>query len=664
MRQLTLIIGISIAVIAMTSSIKTTPKPEKIQQNPHIDSGKQAKDYKTAQEFLENQEPEEALEIIHRYKTEMESLSPQGLKWIELFIQGSVDIKDVKQLVILYEFFPEIFKEHEDASLLVADAYLNTNNTKNYKKIRSLWTDRETKAASWFLLDVDLTLLEGKRPEAIGKLKSRTFNNKADVGRLVRLALLEGGEDPKKAWFYLAEAYGKDPFNPDVRSYRAKLLESVGKHSLAQKEYQAASQISPSNLFLKDQLADFYLRHQQYAMALELMQANLAPPSLDSLWVKTLFWSKITTPLDFDWTDAPIPDGNMNTLIRYLISLDQDQFWDQKVYTRVANGNDFLKTCQETFWLRVLQELRDKNEVEAYKLLRYNPFTITSWHPHLEVALKRVANYRKNKTLKLEASQMPHNELPQRFPETAYPKFFEELEQLAESGKEVPQPLHHLLMGKEAYTAVFLAAGWLEAGLALHVLPIIPNDYPDWLAFAITQALYHNRSGLEAREFAALQKKTPKLQLLLAEITIAGGDKEAALKELLPLAKEDSDTGYRAAWLASLIDIEKQEYEKARTIIGSQPRLVNDVLGQETLARIAHLEGDQYLANRIYKSIEKKSPEARSYLARKAFQEQNWERARALTEQLIIDYPENPTLQENLKKIREKQKIGKDSSIH
>jgi len=424
---------------------------------------------------------------------------------------------------------------------------------------------------------------------------------------------------------------------------------------MAHQEYQAAAKISPSNLFLKDQLADFYLRHRQYAMALDLMEMNLAPPSLGSIWVKTLFWNKVTTPLDFDWEDNPIPDGDLNPMIRYLISLGKDQFWDAKTFARVSNANFYLKTRQETFWLRLIQLLEDKNIAEAEKLLRYNPFSTTSWYPQLEVALKRVMNYKNNNTLKLDAAQMPPEELLQRLPETADPKFFIELEQLAESGEEVPEPLHNLLMGKEAYTAVFLAAGWTEAGLALHVLPIIPDDYPDWLAFAITQALYHNRTNLEATEFAALQKKTPQLQLLMAEITIAGGDREGALKELLPLAKQDNEIGYRAAWLASLLYIEKHEFQNARTVITSQPRLAQDILGQETLARIAHLEGNQELADRLYRSIEKKSPEARSYLARKAFQEEDWDRARELTEQLIIDYPENPTLRDNLQKIIEKQ---------
>lgn len=655
MRQLTLIFGIAIAVIAIIIGIRMIPESEQSTQTPQISAEQQMKDFQTAEELLAKGEPEDALEIIYTYKPEMEALTPQGLKWMELFINGSVDTWDAKQLVVLYEFFPEIFKDHENASLLVADSYITTNNLKGYEKVRSLWTDRETKVAAWFVLDVDQLLLQGRRQEAIEKLKSRSFNNKADVGRLVRLALLYGNEDPKRAWTYLAEAYGKDPQNPDVRSYRARLLESVGKNTLAHQEYQAATRINPSNLFLKDQLVDFYLRHRQYPMALDLMQTNLTPPSLGNIWVKSLFWNKVTTPIQFDWASTPIPDGQLNSLIRYLIDLGPGVFWNAQSFGHIAHAKYFLKTRQETFWLRLLQEFKDKNEAEADKLLRYNPFATTSWYPQMEVALKRVMNYRKNKTLKIDASQMAPEELLATLPETADPKFFEELEKLAESGEEVPEPLHNLLMGKEAFTAVFLAAGWSEAGLQLHVLPIIPDDYPDWVAFAITQALFHNRSNLEAMEFAALQKKTPQLELLMAEMKIAGGDSEAALKDLLPLARNDDEIGYRAAWLASLLYIERQDYSSARTIINSQPRLVQDVLGQETLARIAHLEGNNQLADRLYRSIEAKSPEARSYLARKAYQEQDWNRARELTEQLIIDYPENPTLRDNLNRIIEQQ---------
>jgi hypothetical protein len=655
MRQLTLIFGIAIAVVAIIIGARIAPKTNETQDSPRISAEQEMEDFNKAQKLMAGDQPEEALEIIYSYKPSIETLSPQGLRWMELFIEGSVKTRDSNQLIALYEFFPEIFKEKEEASLLTADAFIIENRPKDYQKIRSLWTDRETKVAGWFLLDVDALLLEGRRQEAIEKLNSRSFGNKADVGRLVRLALLYGNEDPRKAWTYLAEAYGKDPKNPDVRSYRAKLLESVGKHSLAHKEYQSASKIDSSNLFLKDQLVDFYLRHRHYPMALDLLQESLTPPSLGNLWVKALFWNKVTTPLKLNWEKTPIPDDRLASLVRYMMELNPDLFWNQAAFERIPHANFYLKTRQETFWLRVLQALKDNKEAEASNLLKYNPFASTSWYPDLEVALKRVLNYRQNKTLKLDHSELPPEELIASQPDVTEPNFFQELAQLAESDEKMPESVQQLLLGKEAYAAVFLAAGWTEAGLQMHTLPVIPEEYPNWVAFAITQALQHNRSNLEAMEFASLQKPTPELKLLMAELIIAGGDHESAIKALIPLTREDSEAGYRSAWLTSLLYIEKKEYDKAKAVITAQPRLAQDVLGQETLARIAHLEGNTQLADRIYKSIETKSPEARSYLARKAFKDQDWKRARELTELLIEDYPENPTLRENLKKIIEKE---------
>lgn len=664
MRQIAYLFGIAIAIITIIVGVRVLPSYLSSPQveetaSVKINTEEESKDYESAQELLSASEPEEALKIVYKYRSQIEEMTPMGLKWMELFIQASVDTRDIQQLVVLFNFFPEIFKEHENASLLVADAYIASNNPKDYNKVRSLWNDRETKLAAWYVLDVDMLLLEGRRHEAIEKLKSRSFKDKADIGRLVRLALIYSNEDPKKAWTFLAEAYSKDPQNLDVRTYRAKLLESVGKNSLAHKEYMSAVRISPSNLFLKDQLANFYLRQKQYLMALDVLKHNLNPPSMDSVWVKTLFWSKVTNPIEFDWENTPMPEGKLDPLIQYMINLNPTTFWDQKVFDHVSNNKFYLRTLQETFWLRLLQAFKDNDQKEAQKLLRYNPFTTVSWYPELEVALKRVMNYRKNGSLKIETAQLPPDGLISRLPESAIPDFFKQLDELAidpasdQTKKEIPADIKALLDSKEAIAAVFLAAGWHEAGIELHVLPIIPNDFPAWVSFSITQGLYHNRSSLEALEFATVQRPSPELSLLTAELMIAGGDSDSALTRLNKLTKHDNEVGYRSAWLASLLYIEKKDYDHARTAVQSQPRLVQDILGQETLARIAHLKGDTKLANRLYTSIEQKSPEARSYLARKAFKDKDWKRARVLTEQLIVDYPSNDMLRNNLKKIIE-----------
>jgi hypothetical protein len=87
-------------------------------------------------------------------------------------------------------------------------------------------------------------------------------------------------------------------------------------------------------------------------------------------------------------------------------------------------------------------------------------------------------------------------------------------------------------------------------------------------------------------------------------------------------------------------------------VIDGNPQLAKDTAGQEALARIALLEGDEPTADKIYLGIEKTSTEAKSYLARKAFAEKNWERAQELTEDLLKIYPANQVLKDNLQKIK------------
>ena len=238
--------------------------------------------------------------------------------------------------------------------------------------------------------------------------------------------------------------------------------------------------------------------------------------------------------------------------------------------------------------------------------------------------------------------------------------FFTQLDELGKEGKpdqrqNIPADLHELLMSKDAFAAAFLSAGWLEAALQLNTLKVIPPSFPNWFSYELAQAIRANRSNEEALDFVKMQKPTPELSLLTAELNIAKGNQAAAMETLKKLYKENTDVGFRSAWLLSLIYIEKKQYAEAKNAINAQPRLDKDILGQETLARIALLEGNVDLANKLYKSIEGKSSEAKSYLARKAFAEKDWKKAKELTQELLIQYPENPLLIDNMKKILEEE---------
>lgn len=648
MRKVVILFLILFSVVGLTSAYLNWPSIQERFAKETPSAQQQAQAIAQAKELLNRSQPEEALAIIQEHSDEIDSRTDQGREWLDLLIRASEATLDTPQLLVLYNYSPKSFDGHEKAALMIANAFLAEGRTQDYQTLRSNWVGREALPETWFVLDGDKLLNENKRKEAIELLTSRTFPGKADTGRLMRLSLLYVFDQPKTAWDYLTQAYAKDPENPEIRSYRAKLLETVGKENLALSEYTAATQLDPTNLYLKDQLAEFFLRTKQVPLALQLWMQNLNPPTQDFIWLKTLFWSKVAVPVSFDWSKATPPDGKLEPLVAYLLTLKPATYWDTYAFERVANGQQYLKTQQATFWLRLFEALKQGKENESYDLLVYNPFQSVSWNAPLEEALKKILHYRK--TGQLVPVDRSGN-LDVALSSKPLPPFYEQLNQLAQTHAQIPADLHELLIGPEAFTAALLATGWNEAALNLHTLKILPKSYPEWVGLSLTQALKENRGAPAALGFASIQNQTPALALAVGELLIATNNYDAALDQLAKLMYEDSDLGMRAAWWVSLISVERGQYTEARAAIAAQPRLSYDVVGQETLARIALLEGNEELANQIYSTLEDKSLNAKSYLARRAFADKDWRRARELTEQLLRSYPDNAMLQENLKRI-------------
>lgn len=621
------------------------------------------KDIEKAKELFKQNKPEEALEVIRQYAENINPSTENGKQWFDLLVLISENTGNVPELLQLYEYYPKEFDRHEKAAIMIANALVSTGRTRDYQEIRNNWSGRETKPETWFILDADKLLQEGKRKESQELLKSRSFSGPSDIPRLVRLALLNALDNPKESWDYLTQAYTKDPKNTEVLSYRGKLLETYNQNSQALLEYLAALQTDPKNLFLKDQLAEYYLRHKQYANAMGLWKESLAEPSLDFIWIKTYFWNRVLLPIQFDWAAVKHPEGKLSPYLNYLLALPAGQFWNAHEFDRIPEHEKYLTSQQTAFWLRLFQHLKEGNEKEAYILLQYNPFAFASWSPLLEQSLKKILLYRKTGGFTEEANKVVIEDF--KAPNSTHsitvtkdtPLLFAQLEYFSENppseSNKLPDNLVELLKGPEAFTAALLAAGWDEAAIALHQLAVIPKNYPDWLAFEYAEALKRNRSSDEALAFALKQNSTPALSMLIGEILIANKKPQEALKYLSAIYKEPDDVGKRAAWLLSLIYIDQGDLKTAEEIIHAQPLLEKDVSGKETLARIALLENKLDEANKIYESIVSTSPEAKSYLARKAYLDKDLSKAKQLTEELLREYPTNSMLQENYKKINE-----------
>lgn len=649
-----IIIGLLAAVIFFDLSLLEQTAPQ-IQPDKPIEET-QFNDLREAESFLRQGYPETALEIAQRYITEIDSDSPYGEQWTHLIIRTCEECREKEQLKALYEFNPGALDGYEKASLFVAESYLSDEELDNYKRLRERWAGRETLLPTWILLDSDKLLLEGKRGQANNLLAATTFTGKAETERLTRLALLNANENPKASWKYLSTAQEKDPDNADIRFYKAKLLESVGKNQYAADEYEEAVRIEPENLYLQDQLAEFYLRQKKPQKALSIWIKNLQPPTLESIWIKTYFWDKVLLPQKIDWSSYTMPTGKQVPLIKYLIELPENTYWNKPKYSKLALRDYYLETQQATYWLRLLDALKHGHEQEALTLLDKNSFATTSWNPELEYTLKQILVYRQRGRFDSKATPMGL----QLNPNESSP-FFESIENFAANPEvQVDDELHELLLSKEAFSAALIAASWYEAGLNMHQLPILPTRFPSWVSVNLTKAYKRNRTNIDALSFATLQPPSDPLQLEIGELYIASNDTSNALKVLVPLATSQNSLGARAAYLASLIYLDQGKPEAAKKMIKEQAQLAYDLKGKEVLAKIAIIENNPSKAADIYEAIVENSIDAKAWLMQKAYREKNWDRAKTLTEQLLEIYPDNIQLKQNLQRVINQQEISSE----
>lgn len=610
------------------------------------------------------------LDFLKHHAPDIDLSSEIGKKRLELLIEKYSLTNSTEEITLLYEYFPEVFEQNEHASLAAAKAMLANQQLDTYQQIRTNWKNYEREPEQWLFLDAEALSMEGHPAEASVLLSSKSFKGEYETERLVRLALVHLVENPKLSWKYLSEASAKDPDNPAINTFKANLLESANKHDVALAEYLQAVQKDPENPQPREQLADFYLRSEKYSDALKVLQDSLSSPSLDSIWLKALFWSRVTLPINEKSFSESLPQGELKPLVEFLLTLPPGIFWNDESFNRIPSSESFLTNQQETLWLRLLMHLKNNKEQEALDLLQQNPFQTVSWMPQLETHLKAALSYRLAKLDQPNAdttSSPLNQEISASSNDSPY-QFINELNLLSKVPTSqittitLPKQLQDLLLSKEAFSTLFLAAKWDEAALQLHSLPVIPPNFPEWIPVQLTHAIERNRGPSKAIQFALQQNKTAALTLLIAELAIKSKQQDLAINSLKDLYKRQDIVGLEASRLLSRIYLEQNDNNAAKEVILSQPDLANELSSKEILARIALQSGNVPTATALYSNIETESAEAKSFLARKAFSDKKWSRAKTLTEELIKLYPENATLKDNLHKItleEQKEKFSK-----
>jgi tetratricopeptide (TPR) repeat protein len=620
-----------------------------------------------AREFIQAEEYWEAIEIIQKEMAGIDENHKNFKTWLELGVLSYSKIGDLKSLNTIYNSYPNTFNDNEEASLLIATSCVYSKEPRDYEKIRANWKGEETKDAEWFLLDVEYLKAVREKEKAKTLVQSQKLTGKHEARRLLSFGYLVAEESIEKAWDILKEAYKVDPESADIRTAFGRLAETAGNHSVAQQEYQAAHVLNPKDPVMRHQLADFYRRHGHFDLAERVWAGGMKSPSVDEMWLKAFFWSKVAIPIKLEVETKDVPFGQSDELVKYIMQLPKNTFWDEKTYNPLKKGGMYLSRNQETFWLRLLQYFEEGKDQEAFDLLSGNIFASKSWQPELEVQLKRVLAYRLADSFNYFAV-----EETQEIDDFEHQSFFNE--------RFLPQPLRHQIFAKlnslsndaskasgvvniepsmkaflksdDIIPALFLAAGWLEAALQIQKNTKIDPDRPEWLAFGLSQALFKTRGPSVALAFAVQQQRTDPMILLVGEYLITLKQFDEGIEQLNPLLQKNNEYSSYAVQLAAEALINVKKYSKAKQIINDNEVFKNSKTAIELLARIAFNDGDEETAHRLYLSIEDRSIEAKTYLAKRSYDRGNYGRAEDITKELIRIFPQHPVYRESLEVIK------------
>lgn len=377
------------------------------------------------------------------------------------------------------------FGERESAALTLARAEVEEEHFEAFITLRNLWRGREERIEEWLSLDVDALMKQDKDLDAGALLAAHRFTGAKDCGLAARYALLEAGRDLAQARTLMAEAVGLDPQNPEVYVCRARYLEIKGQDQKALNAYRNALQCRPQDPFLKDHLAEALRRYGSQDDALETWRTALDPPSMGFIWLKTLFWTRVSLPKPMAWEGRTLPRGNLRPLIEFMLQLDPDRFWDARAFAPIAERQPDLLSRQETFWLRVLESLRTNADGEALSLLNLQGFGTRSWNPSLEGALLKIVIYRLRGFLGPSTNPGLDDAPTQK---SEHPFFLELDEWTQHSGITVPEDGKRFLKSSYVFAAACFAAGWWEAGLRLSRNIDLPGDTPQWFMQDLEEA--------------------------------------------------------------------------------------------------------------------------------------------------------------------------------
>jgi|GEM_PF-2476154 len=514
-------------------------------------------DLQLAENYFKKAQYEDALRVISRYADSIDTNSSLGPEWLELLINTSEKTLDIQQLVVIHEYYPEILKKNEKASLLVAESYLLNGQDTEYRVIRDQWRATANLENSWMILDADYLLTQGQFEKAQSLLETKSLQGKDEIGRLVRLALFNASDNPEKSLELLQLGLTIDPTDIDVYLYEIKLLEKLGKNEEALAAYKRALTNNPKSIFLRDQLGDFYARHQQWANAFNTWTDSLSIAVdrdeliQEEILVKAIFLDRMLNGNKHDWNQSLHSNGQLRPLISYLLQLDKNSFIDKNAFSKLAFKNEYLENSQVTYWLLLLDALKNNDKDKALTLIHESPFKDVSFNPSLEFAFLQAINFQKTGSL-LSPDLIKHD------------KSDHPLLKSLGSNENLDNSIQALLKSKEIFSSLALASGWTEAGIELHQMEVFPDHFPEFAIIELTEALRVSRGDKVALDFAGKQKFDINIAFLIQELSARIALEEGNLEHATRIYETISDKSFEAKSYLARKAYKEKNYKQAQ----------------------------------------------------------------------------------------------------
>lgn len=401
----------------------------------------------------------------------------QKRRWRQLVYAAAEKGKDLAHLAELYEQAPALFLSNEKTALKLGRTQTETGRIESFETLRKAWRGREISKHSWVMLDIEALFKESRAPEALALLERSWFSKSYEPVRLARLACAKAHASRDDAAALVVKALEGKPIQAEAYFWAAMTWERLGRTANALENFRQAMKRAPRDPFIRERAADFCCRHGKLDSGLRLLREGLVPPSIDSLWTRFLFWTRVVHPMPAALDGRTPPPGPLQPLIQFMLGLPHECFWDERSFHRIAERSPSLESRPEVHWLRVLEALRLRQESHARWLLSFERSGWESWHPAFERALLRIVLFRQMESVGL----LKNDELAtEPVHETTHP-FFQSLDELARNPVMMLSPqLDVFLRSDFIYSAACLAAGWKNAATRLHPPGHLPADAPDW----------------------------------------------------------------------------------------------------------------------------------------------------------------------------------------